>query len=89
MPCANCKGMVNLTPSMWLRYFRNKKLPFCAVNGCRKYKKYLSADPVIKENEDEFFSGYDNKRESEPAQNHVRTIGRDALQEGEVSKGNP
>lgn len=56
LPCANCTKLVSLTAKMWLNYSQQKILPFCVANGCRKYKKYLSADPAIKEKENEFYT---------------------------------
>lgn len=59
LPCANCLNLVSLTPKMWLNYSRNKKLPFCVSNGCKKYKKYLSADSSVKEKEDDYYRNSD------------------------------
>lgn len=42
LPCANCKVLVILSPSQWLKYYESNKLPLCSTNGCIKYKKYLN-----------------------------------------------
>lgn len=47
LPCANCMGLVKLTAKTWLKYKEAKKLPFCVLNGCKKYQKYLSVDQKI------------------------------------------
>lgn len=65
LPCANCKALVTLTPRNWIRYKDKKRLPFCAVNGCRKYVKFLSADPNILEVENDYYSRTDDQRKAD------------------------
>lgn len=56
LPCANCKALVTVTPRNWLKYKAAKRLPFCAVNGCRKYQKFLSVDPTVLETENDYYT---------------------------------